>query len=68
MKLFTINQAAEEYGIPARTLYKLCAAGVLLHLRVGLGRGRIYLRPSDLDRYLDQSRQQAQAQLKDYLA
>jgi excisionase family DNA binding protein len=52
----TVAEASEHYGIPERTIYALCKAGQLAHLRVGTGRGTIRIKPADLDRHLQQNR------------
>jgi len=57
----TVKEACERYGIPERTIYALCKAGQLAHLRVGTGRGTIRIRPADLDRHLQQNRVETQS-------
>ena len=64
----TVKEASERYGIPERTIYALCKDGQLVHHRVGTGRGRILIKPADLDRHLQQSRVEIQsAESVDYL-
>lgn len=52
----TVKTAAEALGLSASTVYDLVAAGELACYRIGLNRGRIRFRPSDLDAYLEKSR------------
>jgi excisionase family DNA binding protein len=47
-----VKQAAERLGVSAATVYQLCAAKLLPHSRVGLGRGVIRITEADIDRYL----------------
>ena len=48
----TVAQASVRYLIPERTVYDLCNSGKMAHARIGSGRGRIRIRPSDFDAYL----------------
>jgi len=52
MNSLTVKQAAERLGVSAATVYQLCAAKLLAHSRVGLGRGVIRITEADIDRYL----------------
>lgn len=45
--------AAEYLNVSVSTIDRLCAAGLLQHSRVGLGRGRVVIRVADLEGYLD---------------
>lgn len=46
MKPLTVREAAVELRVSAATVYALCAARMLRHQRVGVGRGKILI-PSD---------------------
>jgi excisionase family DNA binding protein len=50
--MLTVKQAAERLQCSPATVYQLCAARLLPHSRVGLGRGVIRIAEADLDRYL----------------
>ncbi len=50
--MLTVKQAAERLGVSAATVYQLCAAKLLPHSRVGLGRGVIRISEADLAGYL----------------
>ncbi len=50
--MLTVKQAAERLGVSPSTVYHLCAAKLLPHSRVGLGRGVIRIAEADLERYL----------------
>jgi len=47
----TVLQAADALGISERTARDLIASGELTHHRVGNGRGRVRILPSDLEAY-----------------
>jgi hypothetical protein len=52
--LLTLQQAAAETGIPLATLYALRApAGDLPVVRIGKGRGRIYVDRADLATWIE---------------
>jgi excisionase family DNA binding protein len=48
----TVKAAAEKLQCSTATIYALCAAKLLRHSRVGVGRGRIYIEDSAIDAYL----------------
>jgi excisionase family DNA binding protein len=50
--LLTVKQAAKRLQVSRQMVYQLCAAKVLPHSRVGLGRGSIRVSEADLDAYL----------------
>jgi excisionase family DNA binding protein len=50
--MMTVKQAAERLQCSAATVYQLCAAKLILHSRVGLGRGVIRITEADLAAYL----------------
>lgn len=56
-QVLTVLQAADALGISERTARDLIASGELGHHRVGSGRGRIRIRPRDVEAY--QSRTEA---------
>lgn len=56
MTVMTIAEAAIELGISPRTVYQICSAGRLAHIRVGLGRGIIRILRADLDAYIASTR------------
>jgi excisionase family DNA binding protein len=51
-ELLTVKQAADTLAVSIRTIYDLCDSGRLPCQRIGLGRGTIRIRPSDLERCL----------------
>lgn len=53
--LLTVKQAAEHLNVSTATVYALCASGQLAHSRVGLGRGTIRIKHSELEKMLSQS-------------
>lgn len=55
--LLTVAQAAEQFGIPLRTIYDLCNSGQLRHSRIGAGKGRVKIKPIDFQAYLKSVRQ-----------
>ncbi len=62
MLLLTVKQVAERLGCCPGTVYLLCAAGKLMHRRVGLGRGRIRVSEEDLAAYLAAAKVEGLAQ------
>jgi excisionase family DNA binding protein len=50
--LLTVKQAAQRLQCSPATVYQLCAAKLLPHSRVGLGRGVIRIAEADIARYL----------------
>jgi excisionase family DNA binding protein len=51
-KLLTVEETAERLSCSRSAVYQLCAARLLPHTRVGLGRGRIRISEADLEVYL----------------
>ncbi len=49
--MLTVKQAAERMNCSPATIYQLCAAKLLPHSRVGLGRGVIRIAETDIDVY-----------------
>lgn len=47
----TVAQAAAALGVKPGTVYALCRAGDLGHMRIGVGRGTIRIEPADLERF-----------------
>lgn len=45
---FSVSQLAERWGVSTRTVYSLCAAGQIGHIRVGKS---IRIRPQDIEEY-----------------
>jgi hypothetical protein len=50
--LLSLRDAATILNCSPDTVRRLCKLGLLLHCYVGSGRGRIRIRPIDLDEYL----------------
>jgi excisionase family DNA binding protein len=50
--VLTVKQTAERLQCSPATVYQLCAAKLLPHSRVGLGRGVIRIAEADLAGYL----------------
>jgi excisionase family DNA binding protein len=50
--MLSVRQVAERLQCSAATVYALCAAKLLPHSRVGLGRGIIRISEADLAAYL----------------
>jgi excisionase family DNA binding protein len=50
--MLTVKQAAERLQCSPATVYQLCAARLLPHSRVGLGRGVIRISEADIAAYL----------------
>lgn len=48
----TVKEAAAELRLSPATVYALCAARLLRHQRVGVGRGRILIPPDAVTEYL----------------
>jgi excisionase family DNA binding protein len=58
--MMSVRQAAEILKCSTATVYALCAAKLLPHSRVGLGRGVIRIAEADLVAYLAGRRVQAE--------
>lgn len=52
MKPLTVKEAAEELRCSPATVYSLCAAKKLRHVRVGVGRGKILVPADAIAEYL----------------
>jgi excisionase family DNA binding protein len=48
----TVREAAERLGVSAQTVYQLCAARKLRHVRIGLGRGTVRISEEAIAEYL----------------
>jgi excisionase family DNA binding protein len=48
----TVRQAADRLGVSCQTVYNLCAARLLRHSRIGLGRGKIAISQEAIAEYL----------------
>jgi excisionase family DNA binding protein len=54
-----VQEAAKQLEINTRTVYHLCAAGMLGHMRIGVGRGAIRIDQADIDTFRRQARAKA---------
>ena len=54
--LLTVQETAERLRVSPRTVYDLVGHGLLVSLRVGIGRGTIRIAPQDLANYLEHAR------------
>lgn len=56
----TPKQAAERAGVSPKLIYRWCKKGRLAHYRLGSerSRGRIQIDPADLDRLIEECRQE----------
>jgi excisionase family DNA binding protein len=52
----TVQEAAKLLEVKPATVYALCRAGLLGHLRIGTGRGTIRIEPEDLERFKAEAR------------
>lgn len=50
--LLTVKQVAERLNVAVGTVYALCAAGKLEHVRVGAGRGTLRIEEEALQRFV----------------
>ncbi|MFO0796051.1 MAG: helix-turn-helix domain-containing protein [Gemmataceae bacterium] len=48
----TVKEAAAELRCSAATVYSLCSAKKLRHVRVGVGRGKLLVPPDAITEYL----------------
>jgi excisionase family DNA binding protein len=55
----TVKQAAQRLEVAPSTVYALCAAGLMPHHRVGLGRGVIRIDEADVRDYIEARRRVA---------
>ncbi len=53
----TVKEAAKQLEVSARAVYSLCAAGLIGHMRIGVGRGSIRLEQADVDEYKRKARE-----------
>jgi excisionase family DNA binding protein len=51
----TPREAAQRLETTTSTIYRLCGHELLRHVRVGVGRGSIVIRESDLAEFLDRN-------------
>ena len=51
--LLTIKDVARRLSVAPSTVYALVESGKLVSLRIGIGRGTIRFKESDLERFLD---------------
>lgn len=51
-KWFTVADAAAYLGTTASTIYRLCAARKIDHVRIGIGAGRVQFVQANLDAYI----------------
>ncbi len=54
-----IREAAVRLEVKPSTVYQLCSAGRLPHVRIGVGRGTIRISESDVEAYLRSARVEA---------
>jgi excisionase family DNA binding protein len=57
----TVQKVADQLGVAVGTVYQLCAAGKLVHLRIGTGRGAIRIEPAAVAAFIEASRVQRAA-------
>ena len=50
--MLTVKAAAGKLGVSDKTVYALCAAKKLRHVRVGVGRGKIVVPDAAIEEYL----------------
>ncbi len=55
-KLLNVKQVAKRLSIDYPNIYRMIKAGVLPCVRVGLGRGVISVKESDLEAYIERKR------------
>ena len=55
MGLLTVKAAAERLHVAVATVYHLCSALKLRHLRVGTGRGTIRIPETSLEEFMRQA-------------
>lgn len=52
----TVAEAAKQLEVSPRTVYQLCAEGLLSHIRIGVGRGAIRIGQDDIDAFRERAR------------
>jgi len=52
--LLTVKETATQLRVSGSTVFNLCSRKLLGHVRIGVGRGAIRIRQSDIDAYLTQ--------------
>lgn len=57
IKLLSVQAVAEYLGVSRTCVYQLCSSNQIAHFRLGVGRGAIRFRKSDVDQYLNESKQ-----------
>ena len=50
--MLTVKQAAPRMRVGINTIYGLCAAKLLRHVRIGLGRGKLLIPEDAIEEYL----------------
>jgi len=50
--LLTVKETATKLRVSGSTVFTLCSRRLLGHVRIGVGRGAIRIRQSDIDAYL----------------
>ena len=58
MKLLTIQEAADVLRISSSLLYELINSGKIIAHRIGNGRGTLRIQEVDLEKYVDECREQ----------
>ena len=56
--MLTVQKVAEQLGVAVGTVYQLCAAGKLVNLRIGTGRGAIRIEPAAVIAFIEAARVQ----------
>jgi excisionase family DNA binding protein len=51
MKTFSVSETAAELGVSMGTVYALCSRRLILHERIGLGRGTIRIPEDAIEEY-----------------
>lgn len=53
--MLTVQEVARKLGCSAGCVYQLVSRGDMPHVRIGVGRGVIRVRESDLDRFISRN-------------
>lgn len=56
MALLKAKQVAERLGVSLNSVYQLAAHGILIHHRIGIGRGTLRFKAADVEAYFDSCR------------